>query len=95
MIGAAYDGSIDLLWSAGGNFLETLPEPEVVRSIDDTHPAAAQRRNNAVMRDDAPDHGAIRGVCPREDILTPRDEFPSGHGLATSYHRHRLRYRDG
>ena len=31
MIGAAYEGGIDVLWSAGGNFLETLPEPDVVR----------------------------------------------------------------
>jgi molybdopterin-dependent oxidoreductase alpha subunit len=31
MIEAAHAGEIDLLYSAGGNFLETLPEPEFVR----------------------------------------------------------------
>jgi molybdopterin-dependent oxidoreductase alpha subunit len=31
MIDAAAEGMIDVLWSAGGNFLETLPEPEYVR----------------------------------------------------------------
>jgi molybdopterin-dependent oxidoreductase alpha subunit len=31
MIDAAHDGKIDLLYSAGGNFLETLPEPDFVR----------------------------------------------------------------
>jgi len=31
MISAAHDGKIDLLYSAGGNFLETLPEPDFVR----------------------------------------------------------------
>ena len=30
-IAAAYRGEIDVLYSAGGNFLETLPEPDVVR----------------------------------------------------------------
>lgn len=30
-IEAAHSGRLDLLWSAGGNFLETLPEPEFVR----------------------------------------------------------------
>jgi molybdopterin-dependent oxidoreductase alpha subunit len=32
MIDAAHDGKIDLLYSAGGNFLETLPEPNFVRA---------------------------------------------------------------
>jgi molybdopterin-dependent oxidoreductase alpha subunit len=31
MIDAAARGDIDMLWSAGGNFLETLPEPDFVR----------------------------------------------------------------
>ncbi len=31
MIDAAHAGKIDLLYSAGGNFLETLPEPDFVR----------------------------------------------------------------
>jgi len=31
MIEHAYSGDVDVLWSAGGNFLETLPEPDVVR----------------------------------------------------------------
>lgn len=31
MIDAASRGEIDVLWCAGGNFLETLPDPEVVR----------------------------------------------------------------
>ncbi len=31
MINAAHEGKIDLLYSAGGNFLETLPEPDFVR----------------------------------------------------------------
>ena len=30
-IDAAHDGSIDVLYSVGGNFLETLPEPQFVR----------------------------------------------------------------
>jgi molybdopterin-dependent oxidoreductase alpha subunit len=30
-IEAGHDGRLDLLWSAGGNFLETLPEPAFVR----------------------------------------------------------------
>jgi molybdopterin-dependent oxidoreductase alpha subunit len=30
-IEAGHDGRLDLLWSAGGNFLETLPEPDFVR----------------------------------------------------------------
>jgi len=30
-IDAAHDGRLDLLWSAGGNFLETMPEPGFVR----------------------------------------------------------------
>jgi predicted molibdopterin-dependent oxidoreductase YjgC len=30
-IQAMREGRIDVLWSAGGNFLETLPEPELVR----------------------------------------------------------------
>ncbi|MCA1833833.1 MAG: molybdopterin-dependent oxidoreductase, partial [Actinobacteria bacterium] len=29
---AAARGDLDLLWSAGGNFLETLPEPSVIRA---------------------------------------------------------------
>ena len=32
MIEAAHDGRLDVLWSAGGNFLETLPEPDAVRA---------------------------------------------------------------
>jgi molybdopterin-dependent oxidoreductase alpha subunit len=31
MIGAAHEGKIEMLYSAGGNFLETLPEPDFVR----------------------------------------------------------------
>jgi molybdopterin-dependent oxidoreductase alpha subunit len=31
MIGAAHDGGIDLFYQVGGNFLETLPEPDYVR----------------------------------------------------------------
>ena len=31
MIDAAHEGKIDVLYSAGGNFLETLPEPDFVR----------------------------------------------------------------
>jgi len=31
MIDAAHDGKLDLLYSVGGNFLETLPEPDFVR----------------------------------------------------------------
>jgi molybdopterin-dependent oxidoreductase alpha subunit len=31
MVAAAARGEIDVLWCAGGNFLETLPEPDVVR----------------------------------------------------------------
>src|SRR5581483_1944446 len=31
MIDAAHQGLLDVLWSVGGNFLETLPEPEYVR----------------------------------------------------------------
>jgi molybdopterin-dependent oxidoreductase alpha subunit len=30
MVDAAHRGELDLLWAAGGNFLETLPEPEFV-----------------------------------------------------------------
>ena len=32
MINAAHEGKLDLLYSAGGNFLETLPEPGFVRA---------------------------------------------------------------
>ena len=32
MIEAAHAGKLDLLYSAGGNFLETLPEPDFVRA---------------------------------------------------------------
>ena len=32
MINAAHEGKLDLLYSAGGNFLETLPEPDFVRA---------------------------------------------------------------
>jgi predicted molibdopterin-dependent oxidoreductase YjgC len=31
MLEAAHQGELDLLYSAGGNFLETLPEPELIR----------------------------------------------------------------
>jgi molybdopterin-dependent oxidoreductase alpha subunit len=31
MINAAHEGKLDVLYSAGGNFLETLPEPDFVR----------------------------------------------------------------
>jgi molybdopterin-dependent oxidoreductase alpha subunit len=31
MIDAAHEGSLDVLYQAGGNFLETLPEPDYVR----------------------------------------------------------------
>ncbi|MHB8513373.1 MAG: FdhF/YdeP family oxidoreductase [Actinomycetota bacterium] len=31
-IDAAFDGKLDVLWSVGGNFLETLPEPAYVRT---------------------------------------------------------------
>src|SRR3989442_5616544 len=31
MIDAAHEGRLDVLYQAGGNFLETLPEPEFVR----------------------------------------------------------------
>ena len=31
MVSAAHEGKLDLLYSAGGNFLETLPEPDFVR----------------------------------------------------------------
>ncbi|MBI2077834.1 MAG: FdhF/YdeP family oxidoreductase [Euryarchaeota archaeon] len=30
MIDAAHDGRLDVLWSVGGNYLDTLPEPEYV-----------------------------------------------------------------
>jgi len=32
MINAAHEGKLDLLYAAGGNFLETLPEPDFVRA---------------------------------------------------------------
>jgi predicted molibdopterin-dependent oxidoreductase YjgC len=32
MIDAAHDGDLDILYSLGGNFLETLPEPQFVKS---------------------------------------------------------------
>src|SRR5262249_35303862 len=31
MIDAAYDGSLDVLYCSGGNFLEVLPDPDYVR----------------------------------------------------------------
>ena len=31
MLEAGHDGRLDLLWAAGGNFLETLPEPDFIR----------------------------------------------------------------
>jgi len=31
MIDAAHEGGLEILWAAGGNFLETLPEPDYVR----------------------------------------------------------------
>lgn len=38
MIDAAHDGKIDLLYQVGGNFLETLPEPDYVREAIDCIP---------------------------------------------------------
>lgn len=32
MIDAAHEGRLDVLWSIGGNYLDTLPEPEYVRA---------------------------------------------------------------
>jgi molybdopterin-dependent oxidoreductase alpha subunit len=31
MIDAAHEGKVDVLWSMGGNYIDTLPEPEYVR----------------------------------------------------------------
>jgi predicted molibdopterin-dependent oxidoreductase YjgC len=32
MVEAAADGSLDVLWSSGGNFLDVLPDPDAVRA---------------------------------------------------------------
>ncbi len=43
MIEAAHAGDIDVLYSAGGNFLETLPEPQFVREALETVPLRAHQ----------------------------------------------------
>lgn len=37
-IAAMHDGKIDVLWSAGGDFLETMPQPDYVRTALDRTP---------------------------------------------------------
>ena len=39
MIEAAHDGRIDLFYVSGGNFLETLPDPDLVREAIERVPA--------------------------------------------------------
>lgn len=59
-IEAAAGGELDLLWSAGGNFLETLPEPDTVR-------AALERIPYRVHQDIVPTSQML--VPPREWAL--------------------------
>ena len=83
MIDAAGRGELDVLFAAGGNFLEVLPDPEHVRAALGADPAArphGHRRSRARCwsspRDDGP---AAAGDDPlRDPRRRHRDDRPSG-----------------
>ncbi|HEX9815374.1 MAG TPA: FdhF/YdeP family oxidoreductase, partial [Candidatus Thermoplasmatota archaeon] len=81
MIDESYEGAIDVLWSVGGNYLETLPEPEYVR-------AAVEKVPFRVHQDIVLTHQMF--VDPAEEVLilpaTTRYEQPGG-GTETSTER--------
>lgn len=81
MIDESYEGNIDVLWSVGGNYLETLPEPEYVRS-------AVAKVPFRVHQDIVLTHQMF--VEPADEVLilpaTTRYEQPGG-GTETSTER--------
>jgi molybdopterin-dependent oxidoreductase alpha subunit len=81
MIDASYEGAIGILWSVGGNYLETLPEPEYVRE-------AIARVPFRVHQDIVLTNQMF--VDPAEEVLilpaTTRYEQPGG-GTETSTER--------
>jgi molybdopterin-dependent oxidoreductase alpha subunit len=81
MIDASHERKIDVLWSVGGNYLETLPEPEYVRE-------AIARVPFRVHQDIVFTHQMF--VDPAEEVLilpaTTRYEQPGG-GTETSTER--------
>ncbi len=81
MIDAAHDGRLDVLWSVGGNYLDTLPEPDYVRD-------AVARVPLRVHQDIFLTHQML--VEPNDTVLilpaTTRYEQPGG-GTETSTER--------
>lgn len=81
MIDAAHEGRLDVLWSVGGNYLETLPEPDYVRR-------ALERVPFRVHHDIVLTRQMF--VDPAEEVLilpaTTRYEQPGG-GTETSTER--------
>lgn len=81
MIDAAHEGVLDVLWSVGGNYLETLPEPEYVRQ-------AIERVPFRVHQDIVLTHQMF--LDPADAVLilpaTTRYEQPGG-GTETSTER--------
>jgi predicted molibdopterin-dependent oxidoreductase YjgC len=82
MIAAAYRGDLDVLWSVGGNFLETLPDPRAVRQ-------ALERVGTRVYHDVV--LSSMMLVEPSEHVLvlpaTTRYESPGGGTQTTTERR--------
>ena len=81
MIDAAYNGDLDLFYSVGGNFLETLPEPTYVES-------ALERIPVRIHQDIFVTHQML--LCPADEVilLPARTRYEQrGGGTETSTER--------
>jgi molybdopterin-dependent oxidoreductase alpha subunit len=82
MVERAHEGALDVLWSVGGNFVETLPEPEHVRE-------ALERVPLRVHQDIVVSPTML--VDPAEEVLllpaTTRYEQPGGGTETTTERR--------
>ena len=82
MVERAHEGALDLLWSIGGNFVETLPEPAWVREALERVPLRVHQ--DIVM-------SATMLVDPADEVLllpaTTRYEQPGGGTETTTERR--------
>ncbi|MBI4266668.1 MAG: molybdopterin-dependent oxidoreductase [Acidobacteria bacterium] len=82
MVAAAASGALDLFWIVGGNFLETLPQPAVVRR-------ALERPRLRIHQDLVPSTSML--VDPADTVLllpaTTRYESPGGGTETTTERR--------
>lgn len=81
LVDASYQGNIDVLWSVGGNYLETLPEPEYVRTALERAPVRVHQ-DIVVTTQMLADPGDAVVLLP----ATTRYEQPGG-GTETSTER--------